>query len=69
MEKAQWHKSTIHPPVEEEVIALRKNEYGWEICFAHQVKEPYLVINYDGWNIDGIEYWQECPKFIEDNNY
>ena len=51
------------PPVDLEVIVLTdelKLGDHYKISFGHIV-DAERCIDYDGWNIPGVEYWMYCP--------
>jgi len=59
------------PPMDEEVIVLNNQMHGKKlstarrICFGHIVDRRYAM-DYDGWNIPGVEYWMPCPPIPDE---
>lgn len=63
-----WHPSTEHPPVDEEVIVLTDiitkgglNAGFGKIAFGHIVNKD-IAVDFDGWNIEGVRYWMPMPE-------
>ena len=63
-----WHSvDESLPDIDEEVIVLTDQYNGMIlpdaglIGFGHIV-DKNIAVDYNGWNIPGVEYWMPCPK-------
>lgn len=64
-----WISVKDRLPMQDEEVIVLTDKLGiapmYEISFGHIVDKE-RCIDYDGWNVPGVEYWMSCPEIPED---